>query len=124
VKPEEKIKDRKKFGDVRVYDPDVMLKDRAVASVVVPEATVVAAAPEFEILTVGVPEIVRLVTVNVVKIVPPAVLLQVMFPVPNAMVRTPELLDENRPVVNDLLLRSRVPTESVQVRVDARVRLS
>jgi len=120
----EKFKDLKKFGEVRMYDPEIILNEKTVVSVVAPEAIVVATAPELSMLTLGVPEMVRLVAVAVVQIVPPAVLLQVMFPVPNAMLRTPLPVDEKSPVVKEKLFKLMVPLVNVQVRAATRVRLS
>lgn len=79
-----------------------------------PEATVVATAPEFEMLTTGVPVIVKLVTVAVVQRVPPAVM-QVMLPDPNAIVLAFAFDELKRPHVSAYPPRSRVPAVSVYV---------
>ena len=72
--------------NVSAYVPAVKLNDMELASLKAPEDTVVATAPEFEILTTGVPVTVNPVTVAVVQRVPPAPL-QVMVPEPKAKVR-------------------------------------
>lgn len=64
-----------------------------------PDATVVATAPELEMLTTGVPVIVNPVTVAVVQRVPP-VLLQVILPEPNAIVLVFVFDELNAPHVN------------------------
>ena len=74
------------------------LNEMLLASVRMPDATVVASAVAFEMLTTGVPVTVSPVAVAVVQSVPP-VLLQTMFPVPNAIVLTFEFEELNAPHV-------------------------
>lgn len=100
---------------VSEYVPLTKLNEMALASVGTPGDTVVATAPELEMLTMGVPVMVNPVTVAVVQSVPPAAL-QVMFPVPKAMVRVLELVEENKPVVSVFPSRSSVPLVKVVVR--------
>jgi len=95
--------------NVSVYVPVVKLKEKLFASVGVPVATVVATAPELEMLTVGVPVTLKLVIAPESKRVPPAAM-QVMFPIPNAMTRVVVLMALKRPVVRVFPFRSSVPT--------------
>ena len=110
--------------NVSVYVPVVKLKEKLLASVDVPVATVVATAPELEMLTVGVPVTLKLVSPPPEsKRVPPAAM-QVMFPIPNAMTRTVVLMALKRPVVKVLPFRSSVPTVKLVVLVEPTVRAS
>lgn len=96
---------------VRVYVPAVKLKLTAFASVGLPELIVTAEAPEYEIFTVGVPVMVRFVTVPVFHAVPEVVV--VMLPVPNAIVLTLEFEEAKDGVVSVLPFRSSVPAVNV-----------
>ena len=75
---------------------EVMLKDMLLASASAPVKIV--AIPLQEMLTRGVPVMVKLVVTEVVKIVPVPV--HVIFPVPNASVRTPLLLELKTMMLN------------------------
>jgi hypothetical protein len=108
---------------VSAYVPVVKLNDIEFDSVGPPVVTVVATAPKFEMLTTGVPVIVRPTTIEVVQRVPPAAL-QIILPVPKARVRVLELAEENKPVVSVLPLRSSVPFVNVVVCVELIVRAS
>ena len=90
------------------------------ASVRMPDATVVATAPEFEMLTVGVPVTVKLVTVAVVQSVPPLPM-QVMLPVPKARVRGVAAFELKKPHVCLKPFRFQVsPVPPVDVQVNVR----
>ena len=92
---------------LKAYVPVVKLKDMLLASVKIPGVTVVDREPELEMLTTGVPVIVRPVTIEVDQSVPPAAV-HVIFPVPNAMVRVTAMLEVNVPVVSFFPFRSKV----------------
>jgi hypothetical protein len=106
---------------VRVSLPAVMLMPILLASVgaaVLPKIRVrVPVEPEYVELTTGVPDTVRLVEVSVfhTDVLPPVT---VMLPVPNAIVRTFELLDVKYEHVNVKVLRESVPLVSVNVPVN------
>jgi hypothetical protein len=87
-----------------------------------PETTVVATAPEFEMLTTGVPVVTRFDPV-VSHNVPPAAL-HVILPVPNAIVRTPLLMLLNKPVVRTLLFKSNELPRKITVLEDPTVKSS
>ena len=109
--------------NVSAYVPVVKLKEKLLASVGVPVATVVATAPELEILTVGVPVTLKLVIAPESKRVPPAAM-HVMFPVPNAMTRVVVLMALKSPVVKVFPSRSSVPTVKLALLVAPIVRAS
>jgi hypothetical protein len=108
----------------RAYVPVVKLKEMLLASVKIPGDTVVLSEPELEMLTVGVPVTVKLVTIAVVQIVTPLVSLHVMLPVPKARVRIELLLELKRPVVIFFPFKFKIPALKVQARVDPIVKSS
>jgi hypothetical protein len=93
------------------------------ASVYAPVVTDVATDPVYEILINGVPVIVNPVMPLTLQIVPPAPR-HVILPEPNAIVRVVAVVELKNPVVNILLLRSRVPFDKVAVCVELIVKAS
>jgi hypothetical protein len=82
-----------------------------------PAVTVDAVALLLDILTIGIPLVVRLAVAAVVQIIPPAAI-HVIFPVPEepkAIDLTEELELEKNPVVRVLLFISIVPLVRVNV---------
>jgi hypothetical protein len=79
-----------------------------------------AVPPLLVTFTTGVPVVVKLVAVAVVQTVP--VPITVILPVPNAIVLTFEPVELNKPVVNVLLFKVKVPVLRVKVLAAASVR--